>query len=987
MSCMFQGFAWPRIFTILVLLTIATTTVAQPAQPHRTRQFPPGALNRIEDLPNGRFRNQLDRLRPAARVKSLEWLQRFHFTEIDLDSLHTDDEGGIYYVDDFTTDPALAEIEPPAISEAAVPVSPFPAGLIFHSRPGASNVLYLNFAGENVTGTAWNSSLGRTIIPAVAFSSDGDFSTYSDSEQAVIKRVWQRVAEDFAAFDIDVTTERPTTFTTRTAHALITRNTDANGENNPSSSAGGVAYVSVFAGGNYATYRPAWVYYNNLSSSDSFIAEATSHEIGHNLGLSHDAKTDGTSYYGGHGSGDTSWGPIMGTGYNRNVSQWCKGDYYLANNTEDDLAIISSKISYRADDHGNTRATATALVFSGETNVVSTTPETDPVNANPANKGVLQQSSDVDVFSFVTGPGPINLNVNPWIMPSGTRGGNLDVLLELYDGTGALVLTNNSANKTTASLQTSLPEGVYFLHVRNTGVGTPFSSSPNGYTDYGSIGQYFLSGYVQPTDFIAPPQADVLVTDLTTTGTGTKLFTVTYTDNLAVAVSTLDGNDIRITGPNGYDRAVEFISIDNPTDGSPRVVTYAAEPPNGSTWLHTDNGTYVVTLQSAQVTDTEGATAVGQTLGSFIANVPILVFADNLDANSGWTFQAQWQYGTPTYAANGPTSGFTGSKIIGYNLAGNYPNNLALSYATSPLIDCSSANSLTLQFRRWLRLRNGDTANLQISTNGSTWNTLWSTSQTVSDTSWQLVQYALPGWVAGSTTVQLRWGLSSGASQNDIGWNFDDLEITGTGVAIPPVNYSLFASSANPAWGSVTPTNSLQPAGTDVELTALPATYYQFANWTGATFSTNNPLTLTLTTNLFVQAVFREVLTTNYPTPHWWLASLGYTQDFENAVQNLGSNNHPLWQSYIAGLNPNDPNNQLRLTLVPSSPGNIALQWESVTGRVYTVWSSSDPNEGFAPIPSAANLPASINGFTNDLSTAPSHGYYRLEVKIPTGRQ
>jgi len=136
-----------------------------------------------------------------------------------------------------------------------------------------------------------------------------------------------------------------------------------------------------------------------------------------------------------------------------------------------------------------------------------------------------------------------------------------------------------------------------------------------------------------------------------------------------------------------------------------------------------------------------------------------------------------------------------------------------------------------------------------------------------------------------------------------------------------------------------------------------------------------------------VQAVFREILTTNHPTPHWWLASFGYTQDLENAVMNLGSNHHPLWQSYIAGLNPNDPNSQLRLTLTPAGPGNIGLHWDAVTGRVYTVWSSIDPNEGFAPIPSAANLPASVTGYTNELSTTPSHGYYRLEVKISPGRQ
>jgi hypothetical protein len=44
------------------------------------------------------------------------------------------------------------------------------------------------------------------------------------------------------------------------------------------------------------------------------------------------------------------------------------------------------------------------------------------------------------------------------------------------------------------------------------------------------------------------------------------------------------------------------------------------------------------------------------------------------------------------------------------------------------------------------------------------------------------VQYALPDSVAGSATLQLRWGLTSNVAQNDIGWNLDDVELLGDGV-------------------------------------------------------------------------------------------------------------------------------------------------------------------------------------------------------------
>ncbi len=71
------------------------------------------------------------------------------------------------------------------------------------------------------------------------------------------------------------------------------------------------------------------------------IAEAASHEIGHNLGLNHDGQTTSTAgYYTGHGSGATGWAPIMGVGYSKEVTQWSKGDYANANNQQDDMSVL-----------------------------------------------------------------------------------------------------------------------------------------------------------------------------------------------------------------------------------------------------------------------------------------------------------------------------------------------------------------------------------------------------------------------------------------------------------------------------------------------------------------------------------------------------------------------------------------------------------------------------------------------------------------------
>ncbi|HMP72156.1 MAG TPA: hypothetical protein PKE55_02730 [Kiritimatiellia bacterium] len=456
----------------------------------------------FRDLPQSPLRDRLEELAPPARQAALDWLNRFSFPPEDLESLHADSEGGVFYV---CSSPMMTGEEPevgpsdPPVSGSSLPISPFPDSLKFSSRPGAPNTLFLDFEGYDVVNTAWNANttFGRSVFKAKPFSTDTDLTTFSPAEQVAIRRIWERMAEDFSSFNINVTTVRPASFGRRTGRVLITSRVDRDGLFNPfGENAGGVAYVGVYNLSNYTYYHPAWVYHDNLSNREDYIAEAGSHEFGHNLDLSHDGRTDGQEYYGGHGTGDTSWGPIMGTGYNRNVSQWSKGDYYLANNTQDDMAIIAGYLGYRADDHGNNNAGATPLVVDADGRVRASTPETDPANVTNVNKGVIHALNDVDVFSFTAGAGAVKLHVNPWRSPVNTRGGNVDLRARLYDSAMTLLADNNPAGNTFATIDTTVGGGTYFLHVSAVGVGNPMSSSPSGYTDYASVGQYFITGQV-----------------------------------------------------------------------------------------------------------------------------------------------------------------------------------------------------------------------------------------------------------------------------------------------------------------------------------------------------------------------------------------------------------------------------------------------------------------------------------------------------------
>ena len=177
--------------------------------------------------------------------------------------------------------------------------------------------------------------------------------------------MWARVAEDYAPFDVDVTTQAP-------AQAAITRSGSSDQQYgtrvliDPTTwyqsgcGCGGVAYVGVYDNtSHHAYYQPALVFTKGVGTGAKNIAEAASHEAGHNIGLSHDG-TASVGYYQGHGA----WAPIMGVGYSKAISQWSKGEYSGANNKEDDFAVAGQNgLALRADDHGNGTGDATALTL------------------------------------------------------------------------------------------------------------------------------------------------------------------------------------------------------------------------------------------------------------------------------------------------------------------------------------------------------------------------------------------------------------------------------------------------------------------------------------------------------------------------------------------------------------------------------------------------------------------------------------------------
>ena len=114
-------------------------------------------------------------------------------------------------------------------------------------------------------------------------------------------------------------------------------------------------------------------------------------------------------------------------------------------------------------------------------------------------------------------------------------------------------------------------------------------------------------------------------------------FTIIYQDNTAVKASTLDGGDIRVTGPNGFDALAAFVSVDPATgDGSPLTATYRIVPPGG-TWDSGDNGLYMIAQDIGQVTDTAGNAAPAGQLGSFLVDFSLTVTVQSNPAGCSFT--------------------------------------------------------------------------------------------------------------------------------------------------------------------------------------------------------------------------------------------------------------------------------------------------------------------------------------------------------------
>ena len=314
--------------------------------------------------------------------------------------------------------------------------------------PTLANVILLDFDGQYVANTMWNVNGPITCAPANL-----------TSEEAGL--IFQRVVTDFTPFNLTVTTDEAVFNAANPAkrmRVVITESWEWYGQ------AGGVSYLNSFTWGDNS---PCFVFSSLLGYSVKQIAEACSHEAGHTLGLRHQSLYDQNGvkldeYNWGQGSGEIGWAPIMGASYNENLSLWHYGPNSLSATTmQDDVAKIATVVGFVNDEYANSTANATAL--------------------SSAKTGLINSSIDVDFFS-------VNINTTKTIslIPANVGpnndGGNLDLVLKIYNSQGTLLSTINDPLILDAGV--SLPAGSYYVSA---------STTDNQFTTrYGMLSKYTI---------------------------------------------------------------------------------------------------------------------------------------------------------------------------------------------------------------------------------------------------------------------------------------------------------------------------------------------------------------------------------------------------------------------------------------------------------------------------------------------------------------
>ncbi len=231
-------------------------------------------------------------------------------------------------------------------------------------------------------------------------------------------------------------------------------------------------------------------------------------------------------------------------------------------------------------------------------------------------------------------------------------------------------------------------------------------------------------------------------------------------------------------------KTADWITLDNATGTLPPAGAADVTVHINSNANDLPPGRYDDTLVIYNETDGTIDTTRAVSLG-----LPEVVYSFPLDSDPGWQTEGLWAFGQPAglggqHGNPDPTSGYTGANVYGYNLYGDYENNLPETNLTTTAIDCSNLSFVTLRFRRWLNLEEGlyDHGYVRVSNDGVSWTDVWENEEyvTLEENTWHERKYEISSVADGQSTVFIRWTMgATGNIWQYSGWNIDDVEILG----------------------------------------------------------------------------------------------------------------------------------------------------------------------------------------------------------------
>jgi hypothetical protein len=199
---------------------------------------------------------------------------------------------------------------------------------------------------------------------------------------------------------------------------------------------------------------------------------------------------------------------------------------------------------------------------------------------------------------------------------------------------------------------------------------------------------------------------------------------------------------------------------------------------------------YLSAETSDNIVVTDPASAPDITYSAISADNLAAIYDDDFSDDAGWSMEGLWGIGQPTggggeYGYPDPSDDHSPSGpsgVLGYNLNGDYENNLPERFATSPVIDCSEYFGVTLRFFRWLGVEQPiyDHAYIRVSSDGVSWTGVFSNSAEITDNSWVEQVFDVSQWADGQASFQVRFVMGvTDVGWRYCGWNVDDMTLEG----------------------------------------------------------------------------------------------------------------------------------------------------------------------------------------------------------------